>query len=99
MVLEISKSLNPEIGAGKTTFVELLAGKNKVGHMTGSVNFFRMDGAVVSRPRIGFVDQVRLSSSLISYSYHFSSLTKLNLTQLNEPRTHLNSRPTYSPPN
>ncbi|EPQ58693.1 hypothetical protein GLOTRDRAFT_115012 [Gloeophyllum trabeum ATCC 11539] len=40
-------------GAGKTTLVEILAGKNKVGHMTGSVTF----PPSRSRPHIGFVPQ------------------------------------------
>ena len=48
-------------GAGKTTLVELLAGKNKDGLASGSVSFFSPLGeAPTRRPRIGFVDQVRV---------------------------------------
>jgi ATP-binding cassette, subfamily G (WHITE), member 2 len=39
--------------------VEILAGKRKVGKITGKVEFFDRDGNVIKKPRIGFVDQVR----------------------------------------
>ncbi|KAF6758758.1 ABC transporter [Ephemerocybe angulata] len=41
-------------GAGKTTLVEILAGKNKIGVTTGSVSFPSQSGKA---PRIGFVPQ------------------------------------------
>ncbi|KZT59752.1 hypothetical protein CALCODRAFT_515854 [Calocera cornea HHB12733] len=46
-------------GAGKTTVVELLAGKRKEGRATGDVRYFSgADGAPLPRvPRVGFVDQ------------------------------------------
>ncbi|KAF8579482.1 hypothetical protein K439DRAFT_1654569 [Ramaria rubella] len=44
-------------GAGKTTLVEILAGKRKVGKTTGKVEFFDINGNIVRKPRIGFVDQ------------------------------------------
>ncbi|KAF8531632.1 ABC-2 type transporter-domain-containing protein [Gautieria morchelliformis] len=44
-------------GAGKTTLVEILAGKRKGGKMSGKVEFFDLEGNVVRKPRIGFVDQ------------------------------------------
>ncbi|KZT24034.1 hypothetical protein NEOLEDRAFT_1095007 [Neolentinus lepideus HHB14362 ss-1] len=40
-------------GAGKTTLVEILAGKNKVGHISGSVSF----PMSTARPQMGFVSQ------------------------------------------
>lgn len=39
-------------GAGKTTLIEILAGKNKAGRTAGSVNF-----SPSRRPRVGFVSQ------------------------------------------
>ena len=48
------------IGVGKTTLVEILAGKSKAGKVTGKVEFFDLDGSVVKKPRIGFVDQVSI---------------------------------------
>jgi ABC-type uncharacterized transport system YnjBCD ATPase subunit len=44
------------LGAGKTTLVEILAGKHKSGHITGSVKFLASDGSLAA-PRIGFVPQ------------------------------------------
>ncbi|KZO95147.1 hypothetical protein CALVIDRAFT_555853 [Calocera viscosa TUFC12733] len=46
-------------GAGKTTVVELLAGKRKEGRATGEVRYFSgADGLPLPRtPRVGFVDQ------------------------------------------
>ena len=43
-------------GAGKTTLVEILAGKNKSGHIIGNVKFFT-SGGIPAAPRIGFVPQ------------------------------------------
>lgn len=44
------------LGAGKTTLVEILAGKKKSGHTAGSVKFLTIDGRP-AKPRIGFVPQ------------------------------------------
>jgi ABC-type multidrug transport system ATPase subunit len=44
------------LGAGKTTLVEILAGKHKSGHITGSIKFLSSDGRTAT-PRIGFVPQ------------------------------------------
>ncbi|KAJ8091117.1 hypothetical protein PM082_024598 [Marasmius tenuissimus] len=44
-------------GAGKTTLVEILAGKHKSGVMTGSVSFPSSNSNTNSKPRIGFVPQ------------------------------------------
>jgi ABC-type multidrug transport system ATPase subunit len=44
-------------GAGKTTLVEILAGKAKIGHATGRLSFPSDGTAVTTTPRIGFVPQ------------------------------------------
>ncbi|KZS98849.1 ABC transporter [Sistotremastrum niveocremeum HHB9708] len=54
---QIMAILGPS-GAGKTTLIECLAGKPKIGLISGSVNFLEPDGSSLARePRIGFVDQ------------------------------------------
>jgi len=45
------------VGAGKTTLVEILAGKNKTGHTTGRVSFPSASNTPSASPRIGFVPQ------------------------------------------
>jgi ATP-binding cassette, subfamily G (WHITE), member 2 len=40
--------------------VEILAGKRKVGKTSGKVEFFDLQGNVIRKPRIGFVDQVSI---------------------------------------
>jgi len=44
-------------GAGKTTLIEIIAGKNKSGIVTGRVNFPSRNGLSNTPPRIGFVPQ------------------------------------------
>ena len=48
-----------DLGAGKTTLIEILAGKSKIGHTTGSVTFPASSSAYPpsSTPLIGFVPQ------------------------------------------
>ena len=52
-------------GAGKTTLVEIIAGKRKAGKVTGKVEFFDLEGNVIKKPRVGFVDQVIISFDLL----------------------------------
>ena len=47
----------PPLGAGKTTLVEIIAGKNKSGDTTGLVTFPSNSPHARSHPRIGFVPQ------------------------------------------
>lgn len=62
------------LGAGKTTLVDILAGKCKVGKSTGTVKFFDHDENVIKRPRIGFVDQVCcLVPIVFGFRLHYSS--------------------------
>lgn len=51
-------------GAGKSTFVDILAGKRKAnGTVTGSVKMFAENGdQSQGKHRIGFVDQVRTTA-------------------------------------
>lgn len=52
-----SPNANPQsVGAGKTTLIEILAGKNKTGHPIGEVTF-PSSSSSGSGPRIGFVPQ------------------------------------------
>ncbi|EMD34339.1 hypothetical protein CERSUDRAFT_125512 [Gelatoporia subvermispora B] len=54
---QIMAVLGPS-GAGKTTLIEILAGKRKSGHTVGTVSFPPTSGEMSSRaPRIGFVPQ------------------------------------------
>lgn len=46
-------------GAGKTSLIDIIAGKRKAGKISGKVEFFDQNGNIVKSPRIGFVDQVR----------------------------------------
>ncbi|KAF8191529.1 ABC transporter [Mycena galopus ATCC 62051] len=52
-------------GAGKTTLVEILAGKRKSGTTTGSVAFPAVNGSAVA-PRIGFVPQQDVLPPMLS---------------------------------
>jgi ABC-type multidrug transport system ATPase subunit len=70
-------------GAGKTTFVDILAGKRKGnGTVTGSVKMFADNGNNSgSKHRIGFVDQVSISfgpqrpmAQVLIFSSRISSL-------------------------
>ena len=45
------------IGAGKTSLIDILAGKHKSGRITGTVAYTDSTGGPIRRPRIGFVDQ------------------------------------------
>ncbi|KAG8967053.1 hypothetical protein FRC03_010801 [Tulasnella sp. 419] len=46
-------------GAGKTSLIELIGGKNKSGRASGSISFITPDESLApKRPRVGFVDQV-----------------------------------------
>lgn len=56
-------SLTVNTGAGKTTFVEILAGKNKSGSLTGSVQF---PSHSTSNLRIGFVPQQDVLPSMLT---------------------------------
>ncbi|KAL4246145.1 ABC transporter [Abortiporus biennis] len=52
---QIMAILGPS-GAGKTTLIEILAGKSKSGHVTGNVAFPSLS-ASSTRPQVGFVPQ------------------------------------------
>lgn len=58
-------------GAGKTTLIEILGGKNKLGKTTGSVAFTAAtnpaeETAIVKQPRIGYVDQQDILPSMLT---------------------------------
>ena len=58
-------------GAGKTTLIEILGGKSKLGKTTGSVAFTAAtspeeETAIVKQPRIGYVDQQDILPSMLT---------------------------------
>lgn len=58
-------------GAGKTTLIEILGGKHKVGKTTGAVAFTagtspREKTEIVNQPRIGYVDQQDVLPSMLT---------------------------------
>jgi ABC-type multidrug transport system ATPase subunit len=58
-------------GAGKTTLIEILGGKSKIGKTTGSVAFTAAtnpaeETAIVKQPRIGYVDQQDILPSMLT---------------------------------
>jgi ABC-type lipoprotein export system ATPase subunit len=58
-------------GAGKTTFIEILGGKSKMGTTTGNVTFTAVSPtgertAISKQPRIGYVDQADILPSMLT---------------------------------
>ncbi|KAF5371340.1 hypothetical protein D9758_004088 [Tetrapyrgos nigripes] len=53
-------------GAGKTTLVEILAGKHKIGNITGTVAFPSTSSLAARRPRIGFVPQLDILPPMLT---------------------------------
>lgn len=70
------------LGAGKTTLIELLAGKNKDGIASGSVTFFTPSNTPPTRrPRIGFVDQTDILPSTLTVKEALLFAARLKLPE------------------
>ncbi|PVG02198.1 hypothetical protein CPB86DRAFT_751576 [Serendipita vermifera] len=73
---DLSGSVNPgemlailgPSGAGKTTLIEILGGKSKLGKVSGSISFASTDGTseAIKHPRIGYVDQLDVLPSMLT---------------------------------
>jgi len=79
ILTELSGEVNPgemlailgPSGAGKTTLIEILGGKSKLGTTTGNVTFAAVSStgertAVLKQPRIGYVDQADILPSMLT---------------------------------
>jgi ABC-type lipoprotein export system ATPase subunit len=79
ILTELSGEVNPgemlailgPSGAGKTTLIEILGGKRKLGNTTGNVTFASVSPtgertAVLKQPRIGYVDQADILPSMLT---------------------------------
>lgn len=71
------------IGAGKTTLIEILAGKNKIGQTTGSVTFPAAPAAYPpsSSPLIGFVPQQDVLPPMLTVSEALLFAARLRLPE------------------
>lgn len=73
-------------GAGKTTLIEILGGKNKIGSTTGSVTFSAVSPTgertdALKQPRIGFVDQSDILPSMLTVQEALMFAARLRLPE------------------
>ncbi|CAL1703348.1 unnamed protein product [Somion occarium] len=66
-------------GAGKTTLIEILAGKSKMGYTTGIVTFPSISGS--SAPRIGFVPQQDVLPPMLTVQEALFFVARLRLPE------------------
>lgn len=73
-------------GAGKTTLIEILGGKSKVGKTTGAVAFTNPSSPgeksnIVKQPRIGYVDQQDILPSMLTVQEALMFAARLRLPE------------------
>lgn len=69
------------LGAGKTTLIEVLANKNKIGHTSGSVRFPSDPSRETRTPRIGFVPQQDILPVMVTVSEALLFAARLRLPE------------------
>jgi ABC-type multidrug transport system ATPase subunit len=69
------------LGAGKTSLIDILAGKNKSGHLTGTVTYTSSTGDPINRPRIGFVDQSDVLPSILTVQEALTFAARLRMPE------------------
>ncbi|KIM28831.1 hypothetical protein M408DRAFT_68953 [Serendipita vermifera MAFF 305830] len=73
-------------GAGKTTLIEILGGKSKLGNTTGNVTFSaypptEQNAGTVKQPRIGYVDQADILPSMLTVQEALTFAARLRLPE------------------
>ena len=71
-------------GAGKTTLIEILGGKSKLGTTTGNVTFSAVSSTgqrsdILKQPRIGYVDQSDILPSMLTVQEALTFAARLRL--------------------
>ena len=69
------------LGAGKTSLIDILGGKNKSGHITGTVTYTNSNGDPIKRPRIGFVDQSDVLPSVLTVQEALTFAARLRMPE------------------
>ena len=69
------------LGAGKTSLIDILGGKNKSGHLTGTVTYTNSTGDPIHRPRIGFVDQSDVLPSILTVQEALTFAAQLRMPE------------------
>jgi ABC-type lipoprotein export system ATPase subunit len=69
------------LGAGKTTLIDILGGKDKSGQITGTVTYTNSTGDPIKRPRIGFVDQADVLPSTLTVQEALTFAARLRMPE------------------
>ena len=69
------------LGAGKTSLIDILGGKNKSGHLTGTVTYTNSTGDPIILPRIGFVDQSDVLPSILTVQEALTFAARLRMPE------------------
>ena len=69
------------LGAGKTSLIDILGGKDKSGQITGTVTYTSSTGDPIKRPRIGFVDQSDVLPSMLTVQEALTFASRLRMPE------------------